>query len=402
MAYQKPSRIHYRIAQVASWFVATFIFRRKIVRNEIKGKKGPFVVIANHEAMLDFVNLIGMRARPMSFVISQSFFNAMPLKGFMAKMGVIPKQQFQTTPKDMKLIKAVIDEGEAVVIYPSGLMCEDGLNTPIPSATYKFLKWLGVDVYAAKESGTYFAMPKWAKGMRPGKTYMDIYQLFSKEELAAADIEEVRAKANEVLVFDAYRDQEQLRAKYKSGDNLEGLEHVLYMCPHCGAEFSMEIRDGNVICCRECGYAEMSDEFAFLHKQSEVGEEIRYVSDWSKKTYLALKDKIARGLEHELAAETAFCMVDEKRNKFVEVGDGTVHLTRDGFAVRGTLRGEAIDITVPIAQIPTLPFSPGKYFEIQHGSVIYRCMLRDGKLTMKFINMVKIFYELRMAEAVRA
>lgn len=398
MAYQKPSRLHYRIAQVASWFVATFIFKRQIVRNEIKGKKGPFVVIANHEAMLDFVNLIGMRARPMSFVISQSFFNAIPLKKFMMKMGVIPKQQFQTMPKDMKRIKAVIDDGEAVVIYPSGLMCEDGLNTPIPAATYKFLKWLGVDVYAAKVSGTYLAMPKWAKGMRPGKTYIDIYQLFSKEELAEAGMEQVRAKANEVLVFDAYRDQETLRAKYQNGDNLVGLENVLYMCPHCGAEFSMEVRDGNVIACNACGYAEKSDEFAFLHRCGEVGEEIRYVSDWSKHTYQVLKEKIAKGLETELFAETAFHMIDDSRNKFVEVGAGSVHLTRDGFAVKGIIRGEPIDTTVPIALIPTLPFSPGKHFEIQHGSNIYRCVLKDGRLAMKFINMVKIFYELRMTE----
>ena len=356
------------------------------------------MVIANHEAMLDFVTLIGMRARPMSFVISQSFFHAIPLKGFMTKMGVIPKQQFQTMPGDMKMIKAVIDEGESVVIYPSGLMCEDGLNTPIPAATYKFLKWLGVDVYAAKVSGTYFAMPKWAKGMRPGKTYIDIYRLFSKEELAEADLEQVREKANEVLVFDAYRDQEKLRAKYKNGDNLEGMEHVLYMCPHCGTEFSMEVRDGNVICCTACGYAEMSDPYAFLHKQSEVGEEIRYVSDWSRQTYRTLKDKILHGLETELTAETAFHMIDEKRNKFTEVGTGTVRLTCDGFAVQGTLHGEPIDITVPITQIPTLPFSPGKYFEIQNGKEIYRCVLQDGRLTMKFINMVKIFHELRVAE----
>ena len=37
MAYRKPSRLHYRIAQVASWFVATFVFKRQVVRNEIKG-----------------------------------------------------------------------------------------------------------------------------------------------------------------------------------------------------------------------------------------------------------------------------------------------------------------------------------------------------------------------------
>ena len=36
----------------------------------------------------------------------------------------------------------------------------------------------------------------------------------------------------------------------------------------------------------------------------------------------------------------------------------------------------------------------GKNMEVQHGEVIYRCYPGDGKLVMKFINMIKIFYEL--------
>jgi 1-acyl-sn-glycerol-3-phosphate acyltransferase len=75
----------YRIAQFASWIVATFIFRLKIIRNEIKNKRGPFVVIANHQAALDFVNLIGITKTPMTFVISNSFYNSLPIKNIISK-----------------------------------------------------------------------------------------------------------------------------------------------------------------------------------------------------------------------------------------------------------------------------------------------------------------------------
>ena len=125
MSYQKPSLLHYRVAQLVSGIVATVMFRRKFLRNEIKGKKGPFVVIANHQTALDFVNLIGATAQPMSFVISRSFFSTLPVKGFLEKMGVIPKQQFQTSVKDLKKIKSVIDAGQPLVIYPAGLIFLD-------------------------------------------------------------------------------------------------------------------------------------------------------------------------------------------------------------------------------------------------------------------------------------
>ena len=117
MSYQKPRLFYYRTAQIAGKLVSKLIFRCQTLRNEIKDAKGPFVVIANHQSMLDFVNLIGATRRPMSFVISKSFFRSLPLTGFMEKMGVIPKQQFQTAPHDLKQMKAVIGAGEPVVIY---------------------------------------------------------------------------------------------------------------------------------------------------------------------------------------------------------------------------------------------------------------------------------------------
>lgn len=395
MEYTRPKLLYYRIAQIVSWFVATFIFKRKFIRNEIKGKRGAYVVIANHEAAYDFVNLISASARPMSFVISNSFFNTLPVKGFMQKMGVIPKQQFQTSIKDLKRIKAVIDHGEPVVIYPAGLMCEDGLSTPIPAATYKFLKWLDTDVYIARTSGTYFVMPKWTTGFRPGKTHLDVYKLFSKEELNNTDLETFKKQTDEALLFDAYREQEKNLVKYKRNNMISGLENVLYMCPHCMTEFSMQVKDGNTIYCNKCGYEQTSDEYAFLHNHRGIGKELRYVSDWSKLIYETLKEKIKQGHESILSAKTKIHMIDYNKCKFAEVGHGTISLSKEHFLIEGLINEQAVNLSIPTANFPTLPFGPGKYLEIQHGSDIYRCVLEDGKLAMKFINMLKIFNELR-------
>ena len=393
MAYQKPNKLYYRITQAAAWVVSTLMFKRRFLRNEIKRANGPFVVIANHQASLDFVNLIGATARPMTFVISNSFYNTLPIKGIMNKIGVIPKQQFQTTLKDMKAIKAVVDSGQPVVIYPAGLMCEDGLSTPIPEATYKFLKWLNVDVYMARTQGSYFVMPKWTGGMRAGRTTMDIYRLFSREELAAADLETVKQKTDEALLFDAYREQEMAMVKYQNNHNIVGLENVLYQCPHCKAEFTMQAEGESVIACAACGFRQESDAYGFLHKRGE-GAEVRYVSDWSQWIHRKLKEKLKAGKETVLSTKAAIHMIDYAKNKFVPVGSGTVTLSPTGFLIEGEIAGEATTLTVPTVNVPCLPFSPGKYFEIQHGSVIYRCLPEDGRLVMKFIRMIKIFHEL--------
>ncbi len=398
MKYKRPRWFFYRVAQVVSWIVATFVFRRKVARNEIKGLRGPFVVIANHEAALDFVNLIGLTARRMSFVISNSFYSTLPIKGFLDKMGIIPKQQFQTSARDLKRIKSVINAGEPVVIYPAGLMCEDGLSTPIPSATYKFLRWLGVDVYMARISGSYFVMPKWAGGLRPGPTLMDVYKLISKEELAAMTEEEVREKAEKALLFDAYRDQETIGGKYLGMNDIRGLENVLYRCPNCGREFTMEIKDKSTISCSACGYAETADKMGFLHKSGEVGEEIRYVSDWSRMNFEVQKEKLRNGEDKVLSCDVTVKMIPEGKNKFEPIGEGKLTVSDGLFVIEGVLRGEETRLEISAVNIPTLPFSPGKHLEIQSGQDIYRCVPSDGRLTMKIINMVKAFYEIRKAE----
>jgi len=394
MKHRKPNLFCYRIAQMVSWFVAAFIFRRRILRNEIKGKTGPFVVIANHQAAYDFVNLIGLSSRPMNFVISNSFYNSLPITAFFDLLGVIPKQQFQTTMKDMKQMKAVVEDGRPLVIYPAGLMCEDGLSTPIPAATYKFLKWLDADVYVARTAGTYFAMPKWSKGFRPGRTNIDVYRLFDRQQLAQASLEEVEQAVDHALLYDAYREQEDLMFEYANNENIEGLEQVLYMCPHCLSEFSMEVAGGSTIRCTRCGYELESDRYAFLHNRKGLGPKLRYVSDWSGLIYHHLKEKLQQDSGAGLTASTAIHMIDHQKHRFEKAGQGTVSLTRSGFIIEGVIHGQPTRLTVPITNIPTLPFSPGKYFEIQQGSNIYRCRLEDGHLVMKFINMVKIFYEL--------
>ena len=392
MSYQKPNMPVYRIAQGAGWLVAKLIFRRKIGRNDIKDKQGAFLVIANHQCALDFANLIGMTRRPMTFVLSKSFFSTLPITGLLQKLGVIPKQQFQTSVADMKKMKAVIEAGQPLAIYPAGLMCEDGLSTPIPKATYKFLKWMNTDVYMARTEGTYFVMPKWSKKIRPGVTQMDVTLLFTKEELAQLSLEQIQKRTEEVLLFDAYREQEQTPRAYAGNNNIEGLENVLYMCPHCKQEFSMQVRDKSVITCTACGFTQQMDKDGFFHCQDKE-KEIRYVSDWSRMIYRQVLQQVEAQEDIQLSADADFRMVDDEKHKLVDIGQGKILLTRTGFTLTGEIHGKKTQLQIPISGIPTLPFSPGKHLEIQYGGDIYRCVLHDGRAVMKFIHLVKCFYQ---------
>ena len=390
----KLSRPAYRFVQFLAWFPATFLFGRRVRRNEIRDLAGPFCVIANHECAMDFVNLIGLCRRPMRFVISYCIYNTLPLRGIVSRLGLIPKQQFQTKPTDLLEMRRTVQDGEPLVIFPAGLMCEDGLSTPIPTATGKFLKWLDVDVYAARTTGAYFVQPKWAKKKRPGRTYLDVYKLLGREELAALDEAAVMDRVNAALLFDAYREEEENAIANPRNRQIEGLHNVLYQCPHCLSEGSTETaRD--TIRCRVCGFEERSDAMGLLHKTGGPGEELRYVSDWSRLIREETRRQLDAGELTELSCRAVVRLLDLEKGRFEDASRGTLTLGPKGFRFEGA----PLNFTVPIAALPTLPFRPGHHIELQKGDTIYRCVPDEPQCLMKFVNYVELTYENRRAHA---
>ena len=152
--FKIPNFLIYGILQLASKLISKFEFNLKIEKNEIKKLKGPYVVIANHESSIDFINMVCATNKRITFVISNSFYQSLKIHKLIKMAGVIAKQQFQTNPSDLKKMKEAISAKRPLVIYPAGLMTANGVATPIPEATGKFIKWLGVDVYVAKTDDT--------------------------------------------------------------------------------------------------------------------------------------------------------------------------------------------------------------------------------------------------------
>ncbi len=395
MITNKANMKTYRLAQFLSSIIAKVVFNRKYIRNELKGQKGPIVVICNHQAALDFTTMIGATKEPQSFVVSDSFYNTLPFKKGMDQIGVIPKQQFQTSVKEISLMRKVVNHDGILTFYPAGLMCEDGLSTPIPDSTYAFLQWLDTDVYVARIYGSYFCTPKWSSKIRPGKTHLDIHKIIDKEDLRKMTVDEIQEKVDSTILFDAYREQENLKIKYLAGDNVEGLEHVLYMCPHCKKEHTIRVRSKNILYCPECGFAHKSDKYGFLHNIGKTKEEFRYVSDWSLWIQDVIKSRIEAGEELQLSSRAKIQTIDYKKKKYVTVGYANITLTPEKFIIDGPINCKREHLEIPTVQFASLPFKPGCRIEIQHNKTSYRCVLDDGKLAMKFVDMVEVFYKMK-------
>ena len=139
----------------------------------------------------------------------------------------------------------------------------------------------------------------------------------------------------------------------------------------------------------------------FFHCK-DTQQELRYVSDWSKRIYKNMEQTLEADPDMELQADVTFRMVDEKKHRMMDVGEGIILLRRGRITLRGNIRGEETDLNVPISGVPALPFSPGKHLEVQHGEDIYRCVFKDGRPVMKFVNMIKAQYCMEQVELMKA
>lgn len=385
--FQKPNPVVYFIYRLICKFIAKFIFNTKILRNEAKGVKGSYIVLANHESQIDFINLSVAMRRRTHMVISNSFYQTLSIKPLLDMIKVIPKQQFQTSPADIKKMKKVIDNEMPLAIYPVGLMTENGMSTDPGMSIAKLLKFLKTDVYVCFSEGSYLTNPKWSKKRRKGKITIDVYKLLSKEEVAEYSDSELYQLVRKHIDYNAYENQRKNQVIYKDGDNIEGLEYVLYQCPKCKTNKSIVSHNTTNLKCNCCSYEVKADKYGFLN-----GDEVIYDSpaDWANEILHNLKEEIIKNPNYELTDDVTISMINYQKRRFEEVGKGKVSINKDNIILTGIINDEEISHTFVTKTYPMLPFVPGKQLELQDGQTIYRLKFKDPYNVMIFINMIKV------------
>lgn len=393
--YKKPNIFVYYFMKFASYLICKVRFKMKLLRNELKGAKGKKVVICNHEAATDFFAPYAFFPGTIHLVMSNSFMRTVSIKPFIEACGVIGKNQFATSVSDMRKMKSVTDNGATLVFYPAGLMSESGASTPIPAATAKTLKWFDADIYVGKVSGTYLANPKWAKVKRMGKTTFDVYKLISAKDFANLSGEEAAALIEKHLGFDAYRINAEKQTVYKNGDNLEGIENVLYKCPACGEEYSMKVAGGKKLYCEKCGYTVMSDKTGILHRPDGIMPIFKLPSDWHAFIENSVYEKIKGEQIFKLETIAEIQKINDKKHRFERVGKAVVTLDIDNFVIDGVIKGSVFRKEIFAGNFPMLPFKPGKFFEIQDGSDIFRVFPKEPEKVMEWIFTLKAIYKIK-------
>ena len=338
-------------------FVGLLCRRRSNVRIDdtlIRGREKPCLFLSNHESFWDFyyIHRLARDWKP-AYVLNRLYFY-MPILGWIGRRtGMIPKRLFTTDFETPVRIMRTLRKGYSVVVFPEGRLSVDGRNNPIVENSASFFRRLNVDIVLGRIRGAYFAGPKWRKHSYPTEVSVSAVRVLTRDEIKTMTDDELQSLIADTLAFDESAEQENL---YPQEDKAVGLENVLYRCADCGALYTTE-GVGNDLICRACGSVHTLDErYRFTSGPETIGAYHDRIKEMERAKLSAL----------HLEIPVHAVMYREKRPRKVPF-DGVCTLTPEAFSFRSATE----DLSVPISQLPALPFSCDEEFETYFHENLY-------------------------------
>lgn len=331
----------------------TYTFKTKFDK-----KKGPYIFISNHASRADYIFTgIPMLPARMNYVAGYNEFFRSHLSGVFKLLQVIPKRNFVADSYTIKEISRILKSGGRVCIFPEGMSSISGANQPIALGTGKFLKHYKVPVYYSVIKGGYLTSPKYNLKDRYGKIEVEIDQLFTAEELEKLTPEEIEDKVNRALYHDDYAWNKERKYRYKIGDTgAEGLETLLFWCPKCGKQHTMQSK-GNTLYCTACGNGMTLDETYAMTPFDESCVIPETQTQWFNMQREVIKKEV-KNADFELRENVKLGTIPKyeqlKNQKTSEiVGEGTLVLNRSGLTYTGTKNGEEFTFHIESKNLPT-------------------------------------------------
>ena len=157
----------------------------------------------------------------------------------------------------------------------------------------KLIKVLKVPVVVLKIQGNFITCPQWNKINKKTHVEAQMVQIITAEECKDITVEEIAARIREHFEYDDYKWQLENKIKIDHPKRAEGLNALLYKCPHCMAESQMD-SEGAKLFCNACGKTWEMDEYGRLHALD--GEtEFSHIPDWSNWERACVRKEIQEG-----------------------------------------------------------------------------------------------------------
>ncbi len=353
----------------------------KIEKINMEGLKPPYMLLSNHMHFIDF-ELTAQATWP------YSVSNVVSIDGYVIKwfllewIGAICTRKYTNDLHLIKSIRHVLKRGDILSMYPEARYTPCGTTSFLPESLGKLIKMNKVPVVTVIHRGNHLYAPFWNfRDKRKVPFHTTFTQLLTAEQVEEMSVEEINTAIKAALQYDDYRYQKENGIKIKETTRAEGLHKVLYQCPNCKTEFSMNSK-GEELFCEHCGKRWVWQEDGYIRALS--GEtEFDHIPDWYNWEKSEVQKQVADGSYSFEDEVEVFSLPRVWR--YIPLGKAKLtHDINDGFILEGFYRGEKWRVHRLPQQMNSLhveyDFGPLKkfdYVDISNENDSFYCRLTD-------------------------
>ncbi len=301
-------------------------------RMELVGKQ-PCLILMNHSSFTDMKLAYAIfYPRPFGIVTTTDGFVG-PLGPLMRLLGCIPTQKFVSDITLIKDMEHMLRENKAsVLMYPEASYSFDGTATALPRKMGVLLKKLGVPVVTVITRGAFARDPLYNMLQhRKVQVSAHVKCLFTPEEIKEKSVAELDAALDGEFSFDNFAWQRDAQIVIDEPFRADGLERILYKCPHCGAEEKTQGK-GIRLTCQGCGKVWEMDTLGQL-RALEGETEFPHIPDWYAWERQEVKKELESG-SYCLDADVEIGMMVDYKAIYM-VGQGHLRHDENGFVLTG-------------------------------------------------------------------
>ena len=233
---------------------------------EVRIKKQPYLVFANHSDSMDPVYIIKTLKRYVRFVMSDHVMRS----GLVGKIYnfldcPIVFEREKGTDVLFNDIVANIKAGVNVAMYPEGALTSVGETQFISKRNAALVKECDCTFVTFRTKGGYFKKPRWVKNSRKGPIHGEVVHIYSREEIRNMTEDELYQHIVEDLYVNAYDEQRKNPYEYICEDPAESAEIILYGCPKCKSIGKLKTKGDKIFC--PCSFEATVDNYGFWHSE---------------------------------------------------------------------------------------------------------------------------------------
>ena len=163
--------------------------------------KSPYIIVSNHQSLLDIPLILGYVDPSILFVAKEEVRRIPMIGAFVKEMGgvFIDRKNTVNAAKALKSVVERIEEGRNVVIFPEGTRSYNGELGEFKKGSLKIAMRTGAKIVPVALNGTFKITPKGSIFVRPGKVKlmvgdpMDPEGFKTEEELRNAVRERIQS-----------------------------------------------------------------------------------------------------------------------------------------------------------------------------------------------------------------